>query len=102
MVEGYDAADPRRASTFAIRDEWMARGESQQGRVAEGYGALVEYLVSECRRLGAAINGRSSPSDALVFLFRAFWMSSCATHLSCFTMAVLQTVGVPSSKYRAS
>jgi len=56
MVEGYDAADPRRASTFAIRDEWMARGEGQQGRVAEGYGALVEYLVSECRRLGAAIH----------------------------------------------
>ena len=49
-------ADPRRASTFAIRDEWMARGEGQQGRVAEGYGALVEYLVSECRRLGAAIH----------------------------------------------
>src|SRR4029077_15614836 len=24
-VEGYDAADPRRASTIAIRDEWMAR-----------------------------------------------------------------------------
>jgi monoamine oxidase len=34
----------------------MARGEGQQGRVAEGYGALVEYLVSECRRLGAAIH----------------------------------------------
>ena len=56
MVEGYDAADPRRASTFAIRDEWMARGEGQQGRVAEGYGALVGYLVSECRRLRAAIH----------------------------------------------
>ena len=23
MVEGYDAADPNRASTFALRDEWM-------------------------------------------------------------------------------
>src|SRR5262245_14529395 len=23
MVEGYDAADPDRASTFALRDEWM-------------------------------------------------------------------------------
>ncbi len=56
MVEGYDAADPRRASTLAIRDEWMARGEGQQGRIAEGYGALVEYLASECRRHGAAIH----------------------------------------------
>jgi len=56
MVEGYDAADPRRASTFAIRDEWTARGEGQQGRIAEGYGALVEHIVSECRRHGAAIH----------------------------------------------
>ncbi|HEY3909488.1 MAG TPA: NAD(P)/FAD-dependent oxidoreductase [Stellaceae bacterium] len=55
-VEGYDAADPSRASTFAIRDEWMARGEGRQGRIAEGYGALVEYLASECRRHGAALH----------------------------------------------
>jgi monoamine oxidase len=56
MVEGYDAADPRRASTLALRDEWMGRGEGQQGRIAEGYGAIIEYLASECRRLGAAIH----------------------------------------------
>jgi monoamine oxidase len=54
-VEGYDAADPRRASTLALRDEWMARDEGQHGRIAGGYGALVEYLASECRRHGAAI-----------------------------------------------
>ncbi len=56
MVEGYDAADPGRASTFAIRDEWMGRGLGQQGRIAEGYGALVAFLASECRRHGAAIH----------------------------------------------
>jgi len=44
MVEGYDAADPRRASTFALRDEWMGLGLGQQGRIVEGYGALIEYL----------------------------------------------------------
>jgi monoamine oxidase len=55
-VEGYDAADPRRASTLALRDEWMARDEGQHGRIAEGHGALVEYLASECRRHGAAIH----------------------------------------------
>lgn len=55
-VEGYDAADPRRASTFALREEWMGRDEGQHGRIAEGYGALVEYLASECRRHGAAIH----------------------------------------------
>jgi monoamine oxidase len=56
MVEGYDAADPDRASTFALRDEWMGRGLGQQGRIAEGYGALIAFLVSECRRYGAVIH----------------------------------------------
>src|SRR5712671_1804650 len=55
-VEGYDAADPRRASTIAIRDEWMARDEGPHGRIEKGYGALIEYLVSECRRHGAALH----------------------------------------------
>src|SRR3989442_12042439 len=36
-VEGYDAADPRRASTLALRDEWMAPDEGQHGRIAGGY-----------------------------------------------------------------
>lgn len=56
MCEGYDAADPSRASTFALRDEWMDRGLGQQGRIAEGYGALIAFLASECRRHGAAIH----------------------------------------------
>jgi monoamine oxidase len=54
-VEGYDAADPRRASTLALREEWMARDDGEHGRIAQGYGALVEHLASECRRHGAAI-----------------------------------------------
>jgi monoamine oxidase len=56
IVEGYDAADPRRASTFASRDEWMAEGLHRQQRIAEGYGALLEFLAAECRRLGVAIS----------------------------------------------
>jgi monoamine oxidase len=55
-VEGYDAADPRSASTFAIREEWLARDDGEHGRVAEGYGALIAYLAAECRRHGAAIH----------------------------------------------
>jgi monoamine oxidase len=55
-VEGYDAADPRRASTLALRDEWLARDGGQHGRIAEGYGALVDYLVTDCRRHGASIH----------------------------------------------
>jgi monoamine oxidase len=56
MVEGYDAADPDRASTFALRDEWMDHGFRQQGRIAGGYGALIKFLVSECRGQGATLH----------------------------------------------
>jgi monoamine oxidase len=56
MVEGYDAADPDRASTFALRDEWMGLGLRRQGRIAGGYGALIKFLVSECCRQGATIH----------------------------------------------
>jgi monoamine oxidase len=56
MVEGYDAADPDRVSTFALRDEWMGHGLGRQGRIAGGYGALIKFLVSECRRQGASIH----------------------------------------------
>ena len=55
-IEGYDAADPRLASTLALRDEWMAPDDGEHGRLAEGYGALIEYLSSECRRHGAALH----------------------------------------------
>jgi len=55
-VEGYDAADPHRASTLALRVEWTARDDGPHGRIAKGYGELIEYLSSECRRHGAALH----------------------------------------------
>ena len=55
-VEGYDAADPHRASTLALRDEWMARDDGEHGRIAKGYGELIDYLSSECRKHGAALH----------------------------------------------
>ncbi|HVH76927.1 MAG TPA: NAD(P)/FAD-dependent oxidoreductase [Stellaceae bacterium] len=55
MVEGYDAADPGRISTFAIRDEWLARDDGEHGRIAEGYGALADYLAAQCRSRGAVL-----------------------------------------------
>lgn len=55
MVEGYDAADPARASTLALREEWMEGGHHVQARIYGGYGALIEFLAAECRRHGAAI-----------------------------------------------
>jgi monoamine oxidase len=56
MVEGYDAADPDRASVLALRDEWMNSERSQQARIAEGYGALIDFLATECRGQGAALH----------------------------------------------
>jgi monoamine oxidase len=55
-VEGYDAADPRRASTLALRDEWLARDDGEHGRLAKGFGELIEFLSSGCRRFGAALH----------------------------------------------
>jgi monoamine oxidase len=55
MVESYDAADPERASTMALRDEWMDEGRSTQVRVAGGYGGLVDFLVEGCSSQGAGI-----------------------------------------------
>ncbi len=55
-VEGYDAADPHRFSTMALRDEWISRDDGEHGRIAQGYGALIDYLASECRLQGAAIH----------------------------------------------
>jgi monoamine oxidase len=56
MVEGYDAADPARASIFALRDEWMSAGTGKQVRVAEGYGAMIQFLAAECRTHRASIH----------------------------------------------
>ncbi|QOZ79738.1 FAD-dependent oxidoreductase [Bradyrhizobium sp. CCBAU 53351] len=56
MVEGYDAADPERASTLALREEWMDGGHAPQARIDRGYGTLIDFLAADCRRLGVTIN----------------------------------------------
>jgi monoamine oxidase len=55
FVEGYDAADPERASTLALRDEWMTENEATQYRIQEGYSALLNYLETESRNRGAIV-----------------------------------------------
>jgi monoamine oxidase len=62
MAEGYDAADPKRASILALRDEWMDGGRSRQARIVGGYGALVDFLTGECRNHGVAIHLGSAVS----------------------------------------
>jgi monoamine oxidase len=62
LVVGYDAADPERASTLALRDEWMDGGRSTQARIAGGYGALIDFLTADCRNHAVAIHLGSAVS----------------------------------------
>lgn len=55
MVEGYDAADPAKASILALREEWLDGDRGTQSRVAGGYGAMIQFLIGECRKHGAAL-----------------------------------------------
>lgn len=56
MVKGYDAAEPSRMSSFALRDEWLGHNEWLQGRLKEGYGKMLAFLEAQCRELGAEIH----------------------------------------------
>lgn len=50
-VEGYDAADPRRASAFALRNEWSGAKatDGEQYRVKGGYRHLINFLEAQCK-----------------------------------------------------
>jgi len=54
-VEGYDAADTQRASTFALREEWMGEEESPQYRIPGGYSQLTDALSREIEEKGGRI-----------------------------------------------
>lgn len=56
MVQGFDAADPARASARAIAEEWGGgQMDGAQPRLREGYGALLEWLAREVVRKGARL-----------------------------------------------
>jgi monoamine oxidase len=54
-VEGYDAADTQRASTFALREEWMGEEEAPQYRIPGGYTQLTDALRREIEEKGGRI-----------------------------------------------
>src|ERR1700722_7277538 len=56
FAEGYDLADLATVSTKAMYLEWSGEEDSGEYRVEGGYGRLVDYLVRECRRLGANVH----------------------------------------------
>jgi len=93
MVEGYDAADPARASTLALRDEWMGRGLGTQARVVGGYGALIDFLAEECRRLGVSIRFGAAVNAIAVTGGRA--VARCAGDDTVAGDAVILAVPLP-------
>ena len=56
MVQGFDAADPARASARAIAEEWGGTQMSgSQPRLRDGYGALLDWLALQMVRQGARL-----------------------------------------------
>lgn len=55
FISGYDTADVRKASAFALRREWQSEDEDAQRRINGGYGAIVKYLEDECKNNSARI-----------------------------------------------
>jgi monoamine oxidase len=55
FVSGYDTADPAKASSFALREEWENEDFEAQHRVNGGYGIMIKYLEDESKKHGAEI-----------------------------------------------
>ncbi len=53
FAEGFDAADIKKASAFALRDEWSGTDNEQQYRISGGYGAMIDFLLEEIKAFGA-------------------------------------------------
>ncbi|RFZ90676.1 FAD-dependent oxidoreductase [Mucilaginibacter conchicola] len=54
-VSGYDTADPRNASTFALRNEWEHEEMEAQHRVQGGYCTMINYLSNSCKSNGGEV-----------------------------------------------
>lgn len=55
-AEGYDAADIRRVSSFALLEEWTSEADSTPSRIVGGYTGMTDFLASECREAGCPIH----------------------------------------------
>ncbi|RTQ46892.1 FAD-dependent oxidoreductase [Hymenobacter gummosus] len=56
FAEGFDVADPRRASTRGLGQEWEAGGAEDSPRPNGGYRQLVELLRRQAQAAGAAVH----------------------------------------------
>lgn len=55
FAEGYDAADTRRVSTFALREEWKSGGAATSYHPVGGYSQLINYLAAQARHQGVSV-----------------------------------------------
>jgi monoamine oxidase len=101
-VEGYDAADPHRVSTLALRDEWLGQTRHDQGRVAEGYGAMIDFLAAECLRhgvtlrLGAAVAAvESAPGGGIVARIRDGTLVAAGAAILAVPPPLLHEIALP-------
>lgn len=56
FAEGYDAADARRASAIALREEWSGNGAEDSPRPEGGYSRLIESLVEKVQQAGGTLH----------------------------------------------
>lgn len=103
MVEGYDAADPERASTLALRAEWMDGGHALQARIDGGYGTMIDFLAAECRRhgvtihLGCAVSAITEESGAAVVRCAGGDLHSCDRVILTVPLPLLREIALPAS-----
>ena len=61
MVQGFDAADPARASARAIAEEWGGgQMDGAQPRLRQGYGPLLDWLAVQIIRRGGRLKMQSA------------------------------------------
>ena len=103
MVEGYDAADPERASTLALREEWMDGGLHRQARINGGYGALIDFLAAECRRhgvtirLGCVVSAIEEEGGAVVVRGAGGDVHRCDRAILTVPLSLLREIALPAS-----
>ncbi len=56
FAEGYDAADTRKASALALREEWSNDEDAPQYRLPGGYAGLIDFLAGDAAARGAQLH----------------------------------------------
>jgi monoamine oxidase len=56
LIEGYDAADVKLISSFALKKEWEEGGIADPYIIPYGHTQLVNYLVQELKNKGGEVN----------------------------------------------